>query len=98
MLSKNEILNRLRTVKEALHTIGVIEIGLFGSYSMDAGTVNSDIDILIDFDPAQETYDHLLASCAILENAFVTQTVDIVTKNGLSKWIKPYILQQVIYV
>lgn len=98
MTSKSEILNQLKIAKAALLKLGVTQVGLFGSYSMGTATVQSDIDILIDFDPAQETYDHLLDSCTILENAFAIHKVDVVTKNGLSKYIGPYILQQTIYV
>lgn len=98
MLDKTAILYQLNAIKADLHKFGVTQLGLFGSYSNDTATKNSDIDVLIDFEPTQETFDNLMATCAILEQTFKLNKVDVITKNGLSKYISPYILKQTIYV
>jgi len=57
----------------------------------------SDVDILIDFNPEQETYDNFIKTCTFLESMFEGSKLDIVTKKGLSPFIGPYILKDVEY-
>lgn len=84
--------------KSELSKFGVSNVGLFGSYLNDKQTIESDIDLLIDFDPDKENFDNYMAVYDILENIFKNEKVEIVTKNGLSKHIGPKILSQIIYV
>lgn len=79
-------------------TYGVNKIGLFGSYLRNEQTPKSDIDLLIDFDKKNETYDNFLKVYAFLEKLFSKQSLGIVTKNGLSPYIGPQILKEVQYV
>ena len=97
MLTKSKILQILQKKKEILTKYGVKEIGLFGSYSKNLQNQNSDIDILIDFDSEQETFDNLMKIYDILENSFRNYKIEIVTKNGLSKYIGSYILKETEY-
>jgi len=49
MITKNEILSKLRELKPALYKdYAVIEIGLFGSFSDNTFTESSDIDLLVE--------------------------------------------------
>ncbi len=98
MLSKEIILKYIKSKKELLIRNGVKEIGLFGSFSKNTQHKDSDIDILIDFFPEQETFDNLMAVNDILENTFKNNKIEIVTKNGLSKYIGTYILKETEYV
>ncbi len=98
MLTKLKILQNLEKEKETLSKFGVRKIGLFGSYKRNLQNKNSDIDILIDFSREQETFDNLMKIYDILENTFKNNKVEIVTKNGLSKYIGSYILNEVEYV
>jgi predicted nucleotidyltransferase len=51
MLSRNDILTKLQSVKPALHEkYSVKAMALFGSYSRNDNTADSDIDLLVDFD------------------------------------------------
>ena len=58
----------------------------------------SDVDILVDFEPEQETFDNLMAIYDLLEKSFNNIKIDVVTKNGLSPHIGPKILSEVLYV
>jgi len=58
----------------------------------------SDIDILVDFYSEQETFDNLMAIYGILEETFKNYKIEIVTKNGLSKYIGSHILKETEYV
>ena len=98
MLKKEEILNILHKQKPLLTRFGVNSIGLFGSYVKELQHKDSDIDLLIDFLPEQETFDNLMNVYDILEKVFKNYKIEIVTKNGLSKYIGSYILKETEYV
>lgn len=98
MLTKEIILETLQKEKSRLTQYGVKKIGLFGSYSKNLQHKDSDIDILIDFYSKQETFDNLMAIYDVLENTFKNHKIEIVTRNGLSKYIGSYILQETEYV
>jgi len=98
MTSKEYILNTLRISKPELYKFGIKNIGLFGSYARNDQSEKSDIDILIDFDPDMENYDNYMAVYDIFESIFKNEKIEIVTKNGLSPYIGPKILNEVMYV
>lgn len=97
-MDKVVVMQKLSDAKEHLRQYGVSAVGLFGSTVRGENRQDSDIDILIDFSIDQETYVNYLAVCALLEQLFENQQVDIVTRNGLSRHIGPMILKEVEYV
>lgn len=46
MISKNEVLSFLKTLKPELNEHGIISLGVFGSVAKNSNTQNSDIDIV----------------------------------------------------
>ncbi len=97
MKSKEYILSEIKQAKKDLQNHGVIKVGLFGSYVRGEQSVKSDIDIFVEFEPAKENFDNLMFAYDILENLFKNEKIEIVTKNGLSPYIGPKILNEVIY-
>ncbi len=97
MTSKDYILSKIKRQKRELQNLGIVRIGLFGSYAREEQSEKSDIDILIEFDPVKENFDNYMSVYDILENLFKNDKIEIVTKNGLSKYIGPTILKEVIY-
>jgi len=97
MTNKEHILNSFRTNRQIITQFGVQDIGLFGSYAYDKQSKDSDIDILVKFDPDKENYDNYMALYDFLESLFKNEKVEIVTTNGLSPYIGPKILNEVIY-
>ncbi|HEY5462198.1 MAG TPA: nucleotidyltransferase family protein [Hanamia sp.] len=98
MTNKENIIATLKIHKPELSKLGVQSIGLFGSYLRNEPSETSDIDLLIDFEPGRENFDNFMAVYDIVETIFGNQKVEIVTKNGLSKYIGPKILKDVMYV
>lgn len=98
MTTKENIIATLKSHKNTLSKFGVQNIGLFGSYVTNEQSINSDIDLLIDFDPEKENFDNYMAVYDMVENIFKNFKVELVTKNGLSKYIGPKILKDVMYV
>ena len=98
MTTKQYILSVLKSNKNRLSKLGIREVGLFGSYAIGEQSDKSDIDILIDFNPEMENYDNYMAAYDLFEALFRNEKVEIVTKNGLSPYIGPRILNEVMYV
>ena len=96
MITKNDILNKLNDLKPILYRdYYVKQIGLFGSFSDDTYSDDSDIDLLVEFEkPIGWKYFSLEI---YIENVF-GRKIDLVTKNALKEQIKDRILNQVKYV
>ncbi len=96
MITKAEILSKLTELKPMLYKdYAVKEIGLFGSYSDNSNTEESDIDILIELEKPIGWKFFTLE--LFLENVF-NKKIDLVTKNALKEQIKEQILKQVNFV
>ena len=98
MTTREYILATIGSNRNKLARYGIRKVGLFGSYARDEQSLESDIDILIDFEPDHENYDNFMAVYDILEQLFNNEKVEIVTRNGLSPHIGPHILKEVQYV
>lgn len=98
MLTKQDIFQKIIDNKETIKSFGVTQIGLFGSYVRNEQTESSDIDILVDYDVDKISYVKYFNFCEFIESIFKNNKIDIVTKNGLSRYIGPHILKEVDYV
>ena len=96
MLTKEYILSKLAELKPTLfEDYSVKEIGLFGSFSDETFSDDSDIDLLVEFEkPIGWKY----FSLEIYLEGIFGRKIDLVTKNALKRQIKDRILKQVNYV
>jgi uncharacterized protein len=95
MITQNDILTKLRELMPTLRNdYAVKEIGIFGSYSDNTSSEDSDIDILVEFEKPIGWKFFTLE--LFLENTF-GRKIDLVTKNALKVQIKDSILSQVKY-
>ncbi|MBL4559403.1 MAG: nucleotidyltransferase domain-containing protein [Labilibaculum sp.] len=97
MTSKEYILSEMKRHKDILLNFRVVKVGLFGSYVRGQQSNESDIDILIEFESGKENFDNYMSVYDLFENIFKNEKVEIVTKNGLSRYIGPQILKEVAY-
>lgn len=83
-MNKQEILKKLRTLKPELQEqYAVSELALFGSYSRDEQTSNSDIDIMIDFSkPIGMKYFDVVY---LLHDSFGKNKVEVVSKKAIKQ-------------
>ncbi len=96
--TKAQVLSLLREYQQELHRLGVRRCGVFGSFVRDnAIHAQSDVDILVAFDPDQKTFDNFIHLSFFLEDLF-GRTVDLITIESLSPYIGPHILNEVEYV
>ena len=76
MTTRESILKTLKSNKLKLSEFGIRSVGLFGSYIRGEQTRESDIDLLIDFEPEKENFDNFMAVCDLFENIFKNEKID----------------------
>jgi uncharacterized protein len=82
--------SQLEEIKRYFSTRPVLKAYLFGSYVRGEADSESDIDILVDLDYSQRIGLQFIQMKLDLEK-LLNQKVDLVSSNGLSKYIKPTI-------
>ncbi len=97
---KKIITQKIReAIKKDPYKKNFYKVSLFGSYASGKPNQKSDVDVLIEFTPKAKI--GLFELVEIQENMkkFVEKKIDLVTKNGLDKYIKKEILSnaQTIY-
>lgn len=95
--TKEDLLRLIAQHQQEIKQFGVKRCGLFGSYVRGQHTSRSDIDVLVEFDPGQKTFDNFMHLAFFLEELFGSR-VDLVTLESLSPYIGPRILDEVEYV
>ncbi|MFN2440468.1 MAG: nucleotidyltransferase family protein [Chitinophagaceae bacterium] len=95
-MDKLIILQELRKLKPILQQkYGLSEIALFGSYSRDEQTRESDIDIMVDFSsPIGIEYFNLVYT---LNDAFKNWKVQVVSKKGIKQKYFDRLKQDLLY-
>ena len=82
--------NKIELIKEYFKNRPVLKAYLFGSYVRGVADNESDIDILVDLDYNQRIGLQFIQMKLDLEK-ILNQKVDLVTSNGMSKYIKPIV-------
>ena len=94
---KAQAIALLRRNEPRIHALGVKRLGLFGSFVRDEQRADSDVDILVEFEAHQKTFDRFMTLSFLLEELF-GRRVDLVTVESLSPHLGPHILAEVEYV
>jgi uncharacterized protein len=95
--TKKDIVERLRLQRAAIRDAGVRRLGLFGSFLKENPRTDSDVDLLVEFDPARKSFDNYWRLSELLEQE-LCRPVDLLTTESLSPHIGPRILAEVEYV
>jgi len=93
VLTRAEVEARLTTTQAAIVRLGVRRLALCDSVLRNEARVDSDVDVLVEFEPDQKPFDHLLALGDLLEAA-LRHPVELVTAESLSPYLRPYILAE----
>jgi len=95
--SRQDILSSLKKIKgEMAKEYSVRTIGVFGSFTRDEQTDQSDIDLLVEFSKPVG-YVHLMRLEEFISGRLGKQ-VDLVTSDSLKPVIRQNVLTEVIYV
>jgi uncharacterized protein len=49
MLKRSQVINRLQAHRAELQSLGVKSLAVFGSVARDTASINSDVDLLVEF-------------------------------------------------
>ena len=80
--------SQLDTIKKFFSQQPVLKAYLFGSYSKDLESADSDIDLLVELDYSQPIGLEFIQMQIDLQE-LLSKKVDLVSARGLSKYIKP---------
>ena len=94
---KESLLNLVAQESDYLKRLGVKEIGLYGSVVRGEDSAGSDIDILVVFEKHSKNFKNFIALIDFLEDRLGC-SVDLVTRESLSPYLGPHILDEVEYV
>jgi predicted nucleotidyltransferase len=94
--TKDEVFNLLRRSGAQLRRFGVRRLGVFGSFARGEPNDESDVDLLVEFEPDEKTFDNLLGLADFLEDLF-GRKVDIVTPESLNPHFGHLILDEAEY-
>jgi uncharacterized protein len=92
-LTREEAIRRLLAAEAEIRRFGVRRLALFGSIVRGEASPDSDVDFLVEFEPARKTFDHFVGLALYLEG-LMDRRVDIVTPEFLSPYIGPHILRE----
>ena len=91
--NKESLLTLLQANGHKLRSLGVLNLSLFGSFITGKFNAESDVDLLVEFDPQKKSYDNFMDLSFFLED-LLGRRVEVVTPQSLSKYIGPHILNQ----
>ncbi len=99
MTQQNDIITFLKNNKELFYNqFNVIKIGIFGSFSRNEQTENSDIDIIIEMPRGTEDiFEKKLQLKELLKNHFHRE-IDICRECAINPLFREIILKDAIYV
>jgi uncharacterized protein len=94
--SLEEITERIESIHPRLNEFGVKSIAIFGSFSKNKMTSNSDVDVLVKFSRPIGLFE--FARLKIFLSEIFGRDVDLVTEDALHKRLKSSILKEAKYV
>ncbi len=94
--NKEQVFKQLNENRAALKRFGVSRFGLFGSFLRKQQTLQSDIDLIVEFEDGRKSFDNFMNLAFFLEDLF-ERKVDLMTPESLSPHIGPKILQEIEY-
>jgi predicted nucleotidyltransferase len=95
--TKQDLMIAISENRDIIKSFGVNGLGIFGSFSKGTAVETSDVDLLVDFIPEKKSFDNFMDLSFFLEGLF-GRKVELVTRQSLSKYIGPHILNEVINV
>ena len=95
--TKQKAISIIEKYQQRIKALGVKRLGLFGSFAREDQDLESDIDLLVEFDQGKKTFDNFMQLSFLLEDLF-GRRVELVTPESLSPYIGPHIMNEVEYV
>lgn len=90
---KEDLLEQISSHHRPIRACGAKRLQLFGSYARGEAGPESDVDLLVEFEPGEKTWDHFLELSLLLEE-ILGRPVELVTRESLSPYIGPRVLEE----
>lgn len=92
-MSKDEIQEKLvEAIKANPHKDEILKVSLFGSYAYGAPKPDSDVDVLIEFEPKASVGLFKFVRIQRAFSEFIGKKVDLLTPEALSKYFRDEVL------
>jgi len=99
MLNTDELLEFLRNHRLLLKSdFRIVKLGIIGSFARGEQTEDSDIDLLVEFEPDTDDLFGKKMRLKDLLKASFDRDVDICREKYMKPYIKSYLLKEAIYV
>jgi predicted nucleotidyltransferase len=91
--NRHDVIERCKRAEPQIRAMGVRRIALFGSIARGEARTDSDVDLLVEFEPGGKSFDRFLALSELLER-LLGRRVELITTEALSPYIGPHILAE----
>jgi predicted nucleotidyltransferase len=95
-MKRRTVITRIRKHRPQLTKLGVKSLSLFGSVARGEERLDSDVDILVEFN-GRATFDRYMDTKFYLEE-LLGRKVDLVTPKAIKPLMKPYIMRDLVHV
>ena len=96
-MNRQEIIAKLRESETALHARGVSHPALFGSRARGDNRPDSDIDIMVEFDPSANVTVFNYEGLKDYISSLFDGPVDVVNRDGLKSYVRPAATTDAVY-
>ena len=93
----HQVVTLIQNEEARIRSLGVRRLGVFGSFRRGDQNPDSDVDLLVEFEPERKSFDSFMTLAFFLES-LLGRRVELVTPEALSPYIGPRILREVQYV
>jgi len=98
-MDKQKVKRQLaEAVKSSSHLDSIRSVAIFGSYVNGTPREDSDIDVLIDFEPTSAIGFFAMSDIKHVFESFLKKSVDLLTPQAISKHFRDEVLAQAEYV
>lgn len=97
-MNRDEILAMLKNHAQELKGFGIKSLALFGSAARDKLGPESDVDILVEFDPEAHVGLFKLMELKEFLESLLGYPVDLVTPDGLRAWMRERVQREALRV
>jgi predicted nucleotidyltransferase len=97
-MTRDEVINKLKTTEHSLRSLGIDKLYLFGSYARNEATEDSDVDVFVEFSDAPgNRFRSFMGSIELLEQA-LDRPVDVGTRKSLHRLIRDEVEREAVRV
>ena len=95
---KAQLIALIQRNQATIRDFGVARLGVFGSFVRDEPQPQSDVDLIVEFEQDEKTFDNFTMNLSFFLEDTLQRRVELLTPESLSPFIGPHILREVEYV